>query len=178
MVAAGVALLAEGGWAALTARAIARRSGANTGLIHYHFGGLPGLRREVARSAAQEVVAPFVGALAGDDDPAAVLDRLAELIPAAAADEAAVRLMVELIAGAGRDPELCQALRGDLREARAQIAARIARLRPDWPAGRCRGAAVLAAAQIDGLVLHAVLDPDLPVEEAAETLRALLTRRR
>jgi AcrR family transcriptional regulator len=38
LVEAGVAVLADGGWPAVTTRAVAGRAGANVALIHYHFG--------------------------------------------------------------------------------------------------------------------------------------------
>ncbi|MEO3885479.1 TetR/AcrR family transcriptional regulator [Nonomuraea sp. B5E05] len=44
LVAAGIAVLRDDGWQGVTTRAVAQRAGTNPGLIHYHFGGLAGLR--------------------------------------------------------------------------------------------------------------------------------------
>lgn len=54
LIDAGVQVLTEGGWAALTSRAVARRSEVNVGLIHYHFGGMPGLRAAIAQGATRD----------------------------------------------------------------------------------------------------------------------------
>lgn len=171
---AGVALLAEGGWPAVTTRAVAGRAGANVALIHYHFGGLPGLHAAIARRAAGEVLTPIVDLLVAAAGPADALETLRRLLPATTGNDRALRLVVELVAGAGRDPALGQALRGALREARARLAGRLGELYPHWPHGRRTGAATVALALLDGLMLHYLLDRELPASEALAALDALI----
>ncbi|MBK1787003.1 TetR/AcrR family transcriptional regulator [Prauserella cavernicola] len=173
LVAAGIELLGEGGWPAVTTRAVAERGGANQGLIHYHFGGLPGLREAIARRAGELVIEPVVDAVLAAGSPAAALDVLREVVPAVTADDRVVRLSVELIAGAARDPALAELFRAGLRQARARVADHLEQLYPDLPERDRDGAAVLLAALVDGLVLHALLDPDLPVGIALDTLGRL-----
>ncbi|GAA4932950.1 TetR family transcriptional regulator [Streptomonospora halophila] len=173
-MAAGLDLLAEGGWPAITARAVAERSGANTGLIHYHFGGLAGLRRDVARAGTEQVLEPFAEALLERGSVGEVLDELARIIPASTDDDRAMRIAVELVVGAQREPDLCDVLRDELREARGRIADRVAALYPHWGPRRCTGAAVLVTALLDGLVLHVMADREVPVGAASEALRDLL----
>jgi hypothetical protein len=85
-----------------------------------------------------------------------------------------LRLVVELVAGAGRDPALGQALRDALRKARVRLAGRLGELYPRWPHARCIGAATVALALLDGLMLHYLLDSELPAGEALAALDALI----
>ncbi|WP_158889201.1 TetR/AcrR family transcriptional regulator [Amycolatopsis anabasis] len=170
LIEAGVELLAEGGWPAVTTRAVAERGAANTGLIHYHFGGLPGLHAAIARKAGDAVAAPAVESLLAAADSAAALEALRRGVREATADEKVQRLAVELLAGAMRDPELGGALRDGLREAREQIAAWLARLHPRWSPDRRAGMATLVAALIDGLTMHLMLDDELGVDAALDAL--------
>ncbi|MFI6575289.1 TetR/AcrR family transcriptional regulator [Nocardiopsis sp. NPDC050513] len=171
---AGLALLAEGGWPAVTTRAVAARGGANVGLIHYHFGGLPALRLEIARRAGDTVMTPVVEALLAAPDARSALDAMRGVVPRVTGDERVVRLSVELIAGAIRQPELGDALREGLREARGQVADWLGTLHPHWPAERRAGAAMLVAALLDGMVLHHLLDAELSVEPALAALGELI----
>jgi AcrR family transcriptional regulator len=172
-VEAGVALLAEGGWPAVTTRAVAGRADANVALIHYHFGGLPGLHAAIAQRAAGEVLTPIVDELVAAAGPADALETLRRLLPATTGNDRVLRLVVELVAGAGRDPALGQALRGALRRARVRLAERLGELYPRWPQERRTGAATVALALLDGLMLHQVLDGELPAGEALAALDAL-----
>jgi len=172
-VEAGVALLAEGGWPAVTTRAVAGRAGANVALIHYHFGGLPGLYEAIAHRAAGEVLTPIVDVLVAAAGPADALETLRRLLPATAGDDRVLRLVVELVAGAGRDPALGQALQDALRRARVRLAERLGELYPHWPHERRVGAATVALALLDGLMLHYLLDRELPAGEALAALGAL-----
>ena len=171
---AGVAVLADGGWPAVTTRAVAGRAGANVALIHYHFGGLPGLHAAIARQAAGEVLTPIVDVLVAAAGPADALETLRRLLPATTGDDRVLRLVVELVAGAGRDPALGQALRDSLRKARVRLAGRLGELYPRWPHARRIGAATVALALLDGLMLHYLLDSELPAGEALAALDALI----
>ncbi|GLY68106.1 hypothetical protein Atai01_47250 [Amycolatopsis taiwanensis] len=167
-------MLAEGGWPAVTTRAVAERADANVGLIHYHFGGLPGLHAAIARRAGDEVIGPVVEALLAAPDAKDALATLRRLLPATTGDDRVLRLAVELMAGAGRDPALGQALRDGLREARGRLAGRLGELYPRWPPARCTGAATVITALVDGLMLHYLLDGELPAEQALATLGELI----
>ena len=171
---AGVALLADGGWPAVTTRAVAGRAGATVALIHYHFGGLPALHAAIAHQAAGEVLTPILDVLVAATSPADAVVTLRRLLPATTGNDRVLRLVVELVAGAGRDPALGQALQDALRRARVQLAERLGELYPRWPHGRRTGAATVALALLDGLMLHYLLDRELPASEALAALDALI----
>ncbi|MEL7975836.1 TetR family transcriptional regulator [Isoptericola sp. F-RaC21] len=173
LVDAGLSLLAEGGWAAVTTRAVAARSETNAGLIHYHFGGLPGLRTAVAQRASEAAVGPLVDLFLRSSDLDEGLDAIRTGIERLAADDRLVRLAVQLVAGAGQDPELGAAFRDSLAGARAAIADWFGARRPDWPEDRRLGFAALVAALIDGLLLHRGLDENAPLTEALTAFRDL-----
>ncbi|MDH6197681.1 AcrR family transcriptional regulator [Mycobacterium frederiksbergense] len=171
---AGLSLLIEGGWAAVTTRAVAARSEANVGLIHYHFGGLPGLRLAVAERAGEAAITPVVDALLSSPDARSAIDAMRETVSRVATDHQMVRLAVELVSGTRQDPALGEALRDSLREARDRIADWLGRLRPEWTPERRIGAATLVAALLDGTMLHRELDDDLPIDPALTVLGELI----
>ncbi|MFI6534353.1 TetR/AcrR family transcriptional regulator [Nonomuraea sp. NPDC050547] len=175
LVAAGIGLLCEEGWPAVTTRGVAERAGTNPGLIHYHFGGLPGLHAAIARAAGELVIGPLVAELLGAVDARAALGRIRDMLGETTGDERATRLAVEVIAGAARDPALGEVLREQLRQARGQIGEALGRMYPEWPAERRAGAAVLVTAAVDGLMLHYLLDPGLPVGQAVSAAEGLLS---
>ncbi|MFI6925313.1 TetR/AcrR family transcriptional regulator [Nonomuraea spiralis] len=174
LVETGVALLREHGWPGVTTRAVAERAGTNPGLIHYHFGGLPGLHEAIFRRATDLVVTPLVTELLNAEDERAALTLMRAMPDRTAADEPTTRLAAELIVGATRDPALGVVLRDELRRARGLIATRLASLRPGWTAARLDGVATLVTAAIDGLMLHYMIDPDLPVDAALSAVEDLL----
>ncbi|NUR92187.1 MAG: TetR/AcrR family transcriptional regulator, partial [Nonomuraea sp.] len=65
-------------------------------------------------------------------------------------------------------------LRDGLREARGQLATRLDQLHPGWPPGRSLGVATVIVAAIDGLMLHHMIDGELPVDEALAAAELLL----
>jgi AcrR family transcriptional regulator len=170
LVEAGLALLVEDGWQAVTARAVAARAEANAGLIHYHFGGMPGLRLAVAERAGEKAIASVVDALLDSPDAGSALAAMRAAITRVAADDQVVRLAVELVSGARQDPALGEALRVNLREARARIAEWLGGLNPGWTREQRNGAAVLLTALLDGILLHRELDEELPVDAALALL--------
>ncbi|KAB8196256.1 TetR family transcriptional regulator [Nonomuraea phyllanthi] len=174
LVETGIALLAEHGWPGVTTRAVAERAGTNPGLIHYHFGGLPGLHAAIFRQATHLIVGPMVAELLGAEDERAALAMIRSMLPHTTGDERTTRLAAELIAGATRDPALGAMLRDELRKAREQIAGRLALLRPGRPPAWATGVATLVVAAIDGLMLHHMIDSDLPVDEALSSVEKLL----
>ncbi|MFI6707788.1 TetR/AcrR family transcriptional regulator [Nonomuraea sp. NPDC050478] len=175
LVDAGVALLCEGGWPAVTTRAVAERAMTKPGLIHYHFGGLPGLRTAIARRAGELIIGPLLDELLAAEDDRQALTVVQRLTSETAGDERMIRMGVELIAGAMRDPALGEVLRDELRRARERLGRRLGELHPDWSTGRRSGAATLVAALIDGLMLHRMLDPGLDTGEAMAAVEDLLS---
>lgn len=174
LVEAGVDLLAEQGWSAITTRAVAERAGANLGLIHYHFGGLPALRLAIADRAVEVVIGPVLGELMAATDERAALDALRRLLQATAGDSRAMRLAMELLTEGFRDPAFAERSRDQLRQARVEIAVRLGQLRADWSPERKTGAAILITALLDGLMLHRLVDPGLDTEPALAALEDLL----
>ncbi len=167
-------MLCESGWPAVTTRAVAERAATNPGLIHYHFGGLPGLHAAVAARAGELVIGPVAAAFVDALGRRQAVATMRELLPHTLDDERAMRLAVELIAGATRDPALGEVLRGQLRQVRTEIGEQLGRLHPAWPPARAGGVATLVTALIDGLVLHYMVDPELPLDDAFAVLGDLL----
>ncbi|MFI7128869.1 TetR/AcrR family transcriptional regulator [Nonomuraea sp. NPDC050153] len=178
LVDAGIALLREEGWPGLTTRAVAQRAGTNPGVIHYHFGGLPGLHTAIFRRATDLIISPLVTELLGAPDERAALTMLRRMLPQTTRDEPVTRLAAELIVGASRDPALGTVLRDELRQARTHIAGRLGQLHPCWPSARLDGVAALIAALIDGLMLHYMIDGELLVGEALSAVEELLEENR
>ncbi|MFE3448909.1 TetR/AcrR family transcriptional regulator [Nonomuraea sp. NPDC059194] len=175
LVSAGLALLAEGGWPAVTSRAVAVAADTNLGLIHYHFGGLKELHVAIAQRAGEMVIEPLLAQVLAATDERAGVETLRRLLPMAVQDDHVIRLSVELVAGAQRAPEIGEVLRAQLRHARERIAAWLGALHPRWSPSRRLGAATLITGLLDGLVLHRLLDPDLPAQEAVAALADLLS---
>lgn len=178
LIDAGIVLLGAGGWPAVTTRAVAEHCGTNQGLIHYHFGGLPGLRVAIAERAGDMIVGPVVDVLLDAHDVNEAIEALGGALPATAEDDQVTALAVELIAGAMRDEALGDVFRRKLRDARGQIADRLRIVEPDVPPEQRQGAATLIAALVDGLMLHFILDSTLPADDALNTLRELNTATR
>ncbi len=170
----GIALLGEEGWPGVTTRAVAERAGTNPGLIHYHFGGLPGLHAAIFRRATDLVINPLAAELLAAPDERAALTMMRGMLPGTGGNEPATRLAAELIVGAVRDASLGAVLREELRQARARIADRLRGLHPTWSPARLAGVATLITASIDGLMLHYMIDGDLPVGEALSAVEELL----
>ncbi|MGH3955866.1 TetR/AcrR family transcriptional regulator [Mycobacteroides salmoniphilum] len=174
LVGAGVELLCEGGWPAVTTRAVAIRAGTNPGLIHYHFGGLSGLHCAVARQTCELVISPLVTTFLDAPDTHAALRAMRDALPQTASDDNAMHLAVELIAGATRDSALGAALGAKLREVRAEVADHVRLRHPSWSRRRAAGLATLIIAFMDGLVLHHSVDPNIETAEAFSLLESLL----
>lgn len=170
---AGLQLLAAKGWSGVTARAVAERAGTHQGLVHYHFGGLPPLKRAVAAAAVQEAFEPALAVLtAADSWPAG----MAAVLRAAAqhSDPATARISAELVAASLQDPEVGDLMRQTLADARARLVPWLAGAGADQP----EGLATLLIAALDGLLLHRLLDPALALEQVAGAAEALAVRRR
>ncbi|HEY8481815.1 MAG TPA: TetR family transcriptional regulator C-terminal domain-containing protein [Spirillospora sp.] len=174
LVQIGLDLLAEGGWAAITARAVADRAGTRPGLLHHYFNGLPGLHVAVAQRATEMIVDPVVDALLAAPDTTSAVEALRTVVPDVVAGERNLRLSAELLVRALRDPRMAAERRDWTRALRGRIAGRLEQLYPDWPQQRREGTAMLFTAILDGLLLHLILDPDLRTDPALEATAALV----
>lgn len=163
LVGAGLSLLAEKGWSGLTARAVAGRAGTHPGLVHYHFGGLPALKRAVAAAAALEAFEPVLVALTSADSWSAGL--AAVVRPAAEhSDPRTARISAELIAASLQDAAVGDLMRRTLADARGRLVPWLAGTGAEHP----EGLATLLVAALDGLVLHRLLDPALALDQVAD----------
>lgn len=174
LVRGGVTLLADGGWGQVTARAVAEQADANVGLIHYYFGGMPGLRAAIATAVVEDLVGGLQTALLEAADVDALLDALRRRLTQPADATRSAILTAALVEGAAREPELGEALRDVVSQARTELAGWLAEQHPDWTRTRTTGIAALVVAAVDGLLLHTTFDPDLLVDSILDALRHLL----
>lgn len=173
LLGAGIELLGEAGWAGLTARAVAQKADTHAGLLHYHFGALPQYKREVAAAAVRQLAAPALALLTASPDWAT---GIASVVRASAeqTDIAAARVSAELITASLHDPGVAELMRGALAEARQELVPWLSRTGATDP----KGLAVLVIATLDGLLLHRLVDPALPLGGAADAAAALAPAKR
>lgn len=172
---AGLELLAEGGWPAVTTRAVAERASANVGLIHYHFGSLVQLHGAVARLAEERLFDPVVDALVSACDTRDARDAFRQILQHPV-DPPSTRLAIELAAGALREPVIGEVISDGLRRARERFANALEARHPDWAPSRREGVSVLLVALLDGVLLHRSLDRHLDLDSAGDTLAQLTFR--
>jgi AcrR family transcriptional regulator len=172
-MAAAAELIAELGWGRVTTRAVAERAGLPHGSVSYHFRGKQELLAEAAMYAFQQAVpmAEFQALTTVDDLLGLIGGELGAM------DPVLPRLMFESMAEAERDPALRERLGALLGAYRGLM---IETLRSEQQRGAVfAGASPEAIATVlgaagDGLLLHALLDPELDVAAAVAALRALL----
>lgn len=162
---AGVELLAEGGWPAITTRSVAERAGANLGLIHYYWGGIQKLKEAIACRVGQLIFGPLTEQLLEADTLEDVMALVPEVLTRPT-DSVTARLTVELIASAVREPALGEALRTSLAEARSELDQWLSQHAPTAQPGT----ATLLMALVDGLLMHRMLDPELYTEDVVTAL--------
>ena len=179
-MAAAAELIAELGWGRVTTRAVATRAGVPHGSVSYHFRGKQELLTEAALDAFQRAVpVALFEALTTIDDLIGVI--AAELGDRDAIDPVLSRLMLEAMREAERDPVLRERMGAMLGEYRRLM---VQTVRADQERGAvfdgapAPAIATLLGAVGDGLLLHALLDPDLDIAGAIAALRALLDVRR
>lgn len=180
LLTAAAELIAEVGWGRVTTRAIAERAGLPHGTVNYHFRGKDDLLRQAAVWALDSVFADTSWTEATQSLELVDLVEAAGTTVTASGDDAARRqlaLLSECLVQGARDPELREIFRSYLDEYRQVLAERAAR---DAAAGRLRDdvdpahLAILVVATMDGLMVHAVLDPDLDAAGAGRVLASLL----
>jgi AcrR family transcriptional regulator len=173
---AAAELIAEVGWGRVTTRAVAERADLPHGAVSYHFRGKQQLLVEAALYAFEQSL-PMV-----EFEALETADDLIDLIAAAIGDRDSIdprlaTLMMETMREAERDPVLRSRL-GEMLNAYRHLMIRIVRddqERGATFAGAPPGAiATLLAAAGDGLLMHALFDPDLDIAAGIEALRAML----
>ncbi|HEY4464776.1 MAG TPA: TetR/AcrR family transcriptional regulator [Streptosporangiaceae bacterium] len=178
-MAAAAELIAELGWGRVTTRAVAERAGLPHGAVSYHFRGKQELLTEAAMFAfARAVPEGEFAALAGVEDLIGLI--AAEVADRDAIDPVLSRLMFEAMSEAERDPALRERMGAMLAQYRELM---VRAVRAEQRAGvvfagaPAEAIATLLGAVGDGLLLHALLDPELDVHAALNALRALLAPR-
>jgi AcrR family transcriptional regulator len=175
ILAATIALIAEVGWSGITTRGIAARADVNVALLHYHFRSKDALLREALLTATNEVLVAVIEPLM---DPGPILDALDGVVDRLAAIDPSSPAGVvtgEALLRAIRDPEIRLAVSEELTGFRALLAGRLAAAPGEVRTGLDPdGTATVLAAVLDGLLLHAFVDPSLDLPRASRALRALL----
>ncbi len=175
IVEATIDLLTEGGWEAVTTRAVAARANVNVALIHYHFGSISALVEAAVAAGTETAVAEPLASLLGA--PTLRLGVRGSLEAMTRIDDRTLRVMIEMLVRAGRDPAMESSFAGALRSYRAAIAERVAaaiaagELPPDLDPD---GTAVVLAAIGDGLALHMLVDRELRHGPAIQALDRML----
>lgn len=162
---AAISVIATSGWHGLSNRAVAQRAGVNLALIRYHFTDQAGLMDAALHEAVARLDLPAL-----DPPPEglpALLRALITQLPTSATHEAA-RVVLAASTAAIFDPALARRVGALLQGFRAQLAACDTTDDETIASGR----ATLAAALLDGLMLHLLVDPDTDLEAAAAALTA------
>lgn len=170
---AGIELLAEGGWTALTHRKLAARAGANPGLVHYYFKGTAGLHAAIAESVTTQLISPVVEELGAASSVREFAAIVAASLRVAAADPRSIRLMTTLLVGAVHDQAVGSVAVAEVQRARRSIADWLERQHPLWSSERAMAVATLVGAAIDGAFLHLALDPQLDANALAIAIEEL-----
>lgn len=174
---AAAQLIAEVGWGRVTTRAVAERAGTPHGAVSYHFHGKQELLVESALHAfAESLPADAFAELESLTDLLALIR--AEIGDPDSIDPVLSRLMLETMREAERDPLLRERMGSMMGGYRAMIVdlVRVEQKRGVLPAGiPAEGVGTLLAAVGDGLLLHALLDPNLEIGTALDALGQLLT---
>jgi AcrR family transcriptional regulator len=160
ILAAGVACLADEGWAGLTHRRVAARAESTLGLVRYHFGDLEGLRREIAREVSGGLAIPLRESLSGASDRADWIDRLLALVAGLDATRDEIALLLQVMVGSLTYPEVAEVVRGDLDSMRDALRDSLVALPDSVPVDRAAEVAAFVLSVVDGLLLGAALDPD------------------
>jgi AcrR family transcriptional regulator len=179
LLAAAQALIAEGGTAAATSRAITQRAGENLASITYYFGSKETLVSEALISRARALVEPVLTELTSDRPQLEKLTRGVELLTHLFVEHSADRpAYLECLTQAGRDESLAVAVRALTRELRDRLAQEMADQLdqgtiPAWVQPDAMAALIVAL--VNGVLASAVVDPEqTDVATIAQQFAALL----
>ena len=176
---AAAQLIAELGWGRVTTRAVADRAGLPHGAVSYHFRGKQELLIDATMFAFERAVP--VGEFAARATVAGLIDLVeVQVADREAIDPVTSRLMFEAMREAERDQTLRARMGAMLHQYRELMIRTVADDQEQGAvfAGAAADAlATLLAAVGDGLLLHALLDPDLDIRAALDALRTLLQAR-
>ena len=167
MIAAALELIAEGGIAAATVRAIADKAGVTPGLIRHYFKA----KEDLTRAAYQALMERMTqaSALVLDTAPEGALARLAAFVAASlrppVVDPAAMGLWAGFIHRVQRDPLLREVHRTTYLGYRDVLQGLIAALPRDVDAATLRAEAIACNGVIDGLWLEACALPEAFVKD-------------
>lgn len=171
LIDAGLHVLATRGWSALTKRAVADQAAAPPGLVHYHFGDQSALKRAIAHAAVEQAFAPVLETLRAattwEAGVAAVINAATDL------PRDAAKTHSELLAAAVLDPDAVDVVREALATARVACAEWLESL------GRQESMSLATAtiALLDGILLHQLIDRDLPTAGVVEAIQSGLVER-
>jgi TetR/AcrR family transcriptional regulator, transcriptional repressor of bet genes len=162
MIAAALELIAEGGIAAATVRAIAEKAGVTPGLIRHYFRTKEDLTRTAYQTLMERMTA--ASALVLDKAPAEPTARLAAFVAASlrppVVDPAAMGLWAGFIHRVQRDPMLREVHRATYLGYRDMLQGLIADLPRKVDAAQLRADAIACNGVIDGLWLEASALPE------------------
>jgi TetR/AcrR family transcriptional regulator, transcriptional repressor of bet genes len=167
MIAAALELIAEGGIAAATVRAIAEKAGVTPGLIRHYFKA----KEDLTRAAYQTVMDRMIAANAAvlETAPTEALARLAVFVAASlrppVVDPAAMGLWAGFIHRVQRDPMLREVHRTTYLGYRDVLQGLIAALPRNLDAAQLRAEAIACNGVIDGLWLEACALPEAFVKD-------------
>ncbi len=168
LIAATKSLLAERGWSAVSNRAIADRASVNLALISYHFGSKSGLLAATI-DAAVDSLSSRMQELSRHSSLAEFARKAVASVPEMAQDLDS-RVLATAMLEATHDPEVASAVSRNLKEFRSALTMLGERSNAENATGR----AILVAALLDGLFLHALVDPTTDIAAASSALSLLL----
>ena len=171
---AAAALVAEVGWGGVTTRAVAARADVTVALLHYHFESKEALLREALLASLEAVLLTVVEPLTTPGPTIEALDAVVERLAGLDVDSPAAAILGEALVRAVRDPVVRDATRDELAAFRGLLADRLASDPSLRPAIDPAATATVLAAALDGLLLHAFVDPSIDVRAAGRALAGLL----
>lgn len=174
IVRATIEQIAEAGWDGVRIRDVAARAEVNLALVHYHFGSKRALMLGALDASVAEQMAAPVGDLEAAPSPAEALRGLVALATTIDLAAPTARVMHEAVLAAVREPEIGEHVRPALMQARGLVEQALGAILPAWAPEDAEALAIALTALVDGLILHRVLDPDLPAERVARALTGLI----
>ncbi len=176
-------LLATGGVAALTSRAIASMAEANLASITYYFGSKEQLITESMLATARDLLAPVIEMLGSNADaPAKMIESIVLLRRILSDHRDDLSAYLQIIATAPTSPSISAALQSLLRDLAKLLTDQIAAQKinselPSWVAPNDMAQLIIAV--VHGTIVASVVDPDHTDEAAigAQFGQLLLTAR-